>query len=61
MATMYTFYNFVFFSLFGCTTKPYKCPLFFLIYINNKLNHIVSTIKQLVADDIAHNANSLIG
>ena len=38
---------------------------FFLIDINNLPNHIVSTVKQLAADDIlfsiAHNAKLLAG
>ena len=40
-------------------------PSFFLICINNLLNHIASTIKQLAADDIlfliAYNAKTLAG
>ena len=30
----------------------FLCPLFFLIYINNLSNHIVSTDKKLAADDV---------
>ena len=50
-------------SLFVFTTGSILSPLFFVIYINNLSNHIVSTAKQLAANDIlffiAHNAKTL--
>ena len=57
--------NFFLFSLFWGTTRIYFMSSFFLIDINNLPNHIVSTVKQLAADDIlfsiAHNAKLLAG
>ena len=42
-----------------------SCLIFFLIYINNLSNHIVSTVKESAADDIlffiVHNARTLVG
>ena len=49
MSIAVTFSNFILSSLFGFTATIYFM-LFFLIYI--KSNHIVSTVKQLAADDI---------
>ena len=42
-----------YFSVFlGLPQWSILCPLFFIIYINNLSNQIVSTVKQLAADDI---------
>ena len=50
-------------SLFVFTTGSILSPLFFVIYINNLSNHIVSTAKQLAANDIllfiAHSPKTL--
>ena len=55
-------YSDYFFSPFGFTRGSILYPLFFVIYINNLSNYIVSTVKQLGADDIlfliAHNAKT---
>ena len=52
MSIPITFSNFILFSLFGAPQGSILCSLFSLIYIKNLSNQIVSTVKQLAADDI---------
>ena len=63
MSIAITSSDFILFNL--ASQGSILCSLYFLIYINNLSNHIVSTVKQLAADDIlffiAHNAKSLAG
>ena len=65
MSIAITSSNFILFSLLGAPQRSILCALFFLIYINNLSNHIISTIKQFTADDIlffiAHNAKTFTG
>ena len=51
MSIPITFSNFILFSLFGAPQGSILCSLFSLIYIKNLSNQIVSTLKQLAADD----------
>ena len=44
--------EFTFYFFLGEPQRSFLCPLFFLIYINNLSNHIVSTDKKLAADDV---------
>ena len=43
--------NFIFPVFLGLLRRSISCTLFFVIYINNLSNHIVSPVTQLAADD----------